>query len=216
MSHSFLVQLALLETLKKDDFKDEVDLFLPLLAVVISQEKLTEVNIENIQEGIEKLLGISPPLGAITVFIARAKTRHLLRKENGVFIANYKEIEVWKNGFDQKKSQVEMSLDIVKSDFKIYAESKLNVILSVYECDQILSKFIVDNLSDVASIYRFEKAKINNKIKNTNHVIASYISEIHRQRGAVLEHFERCAKGMILANYLCLADKLSSKKTFEN
>ena len=216
MSQSFLVQLALLETLKKDDFKDEIDLFLPLLAVVIFQEKLTEINVENIQEGIVKLLGITPPLGAISIFLARARTRALIKRENGVFIPNYTEIEIWKNGFDQKKEHVETSLDAVKNDFKIYADNRFGVKLDLEECDQILSKFIEDNISDVASIHRYERAKYNNKIKNSNHIISSYIGEIHKQRGDILEHFSRCAKGMILANYLCLADKVSSKKSFDN
>lgn len=216
LSNSFLVQLALLETLKKDDFNDEIDLFLPLIAVIISHEKLTEVNVNNLQIGINKLFGITPPLGAISTFLARAKTRNLLKKENGVFIPNVQIINEWKNGFDQKKEQVELSLSFVKEDFQNYAKSKFEVDLSLDECDQLLSKFIEDNLSDIATIHRFEKAKIANKVKNTNHVISSYIGEIYKQRGAILEHFSRCTKGMILANYLCLADKISPKKSYNN
>ncbi|MCO8041693.1 hypothetical protein OC498_02110 [Acinetobacter bohemicus] len=216
LSNSFLVQLALLETLKKDDFYDEIDLFLPLIAVIISHEKLTEVNVNNLQIGINKLFGITPPLGAISTFLARAKSRKLLKKENGVFIPDAQIINEWKNGFDQKKEQVELSLSFVKEDFKKYAKDKFSVDLSLDECDQLLSKFIEDNLSDIASIHRFEKAKIANKVKNTNHVISSYIGEIYKQRGALLEHFSRCAKGMILANYLCLADKISPKKSYDN
>ncbi|MEQ1248151.1 hypothetical protein ABLT93_13265 [Acinetobacter soli] len=216
MSNSFLVQLALLETLKKDDFNDEIDLFLPLIAVIISNEKLTEVNVNNLQIGINKLFGITPPLGAISTFLARAKTRNLLKKENGVFIPDVQIINEWKNGFDQKKEQVELSLNLVKEDFKKYAKDKFAVDLSLDECDQLLSKFIEDNLSDVASTHRFEKAQSGNKVKNTNHVVSSYIGEIYKQRGAILEHFSRCAKGMILANYLCLADKISSKKSYKN
>lgn len=216
LSNSFLVQLALLETLKKDDFNDEIDLFLPLIAVIISHEKLTEVNVNNLQIGINKLFGITPPLGAISTFLARAKTRNLLKKENGVFIPDVQIINEWKNGFDQKKEQVELSLSFVKEDFQNYAKSKFEVDLSLDECDQLLSKFIEDNLSDIATIHRFEKAKIANKVKNTNHVISSYIGEIYKQRGAILEHFSRCTKGMILANYLCLADKISPKKSYNN
>ena len=118
LSNSFLVQLALLETLKKDDFNDEIDLFLPLIAVIISHEKLTEVNVNNLQIGINKLFGITPPLGAISTFLARAKSRKLLKKENGVFIPDAQIINEWKNGFDQKKEQVELSLSFVKEDFK--------------------------------------------------------------------------------------------------
>lgn len=216
MSKSFLVQLALLETLKKDDFQDEIDLFLPLIAVVISQEKLTEVNVNNLQDGIKKLFGITPPLGAISTFISRAKTRKLLMRENGVFIPDSEAIVEWKNGFEQKKEQVELSLSFVKDDFQQYAKKKFEADLTIDECDQLLSKFIEDNLSDIASIHRFEKAQVNKKIKNTNHIISSYISEIYKQRGAVLEHFARCTKGMILANYLCLADKISAKKSYNN
>ncbi|MFH4351501.1 hypothetical protein WAJ70_20645, partial [Acinetobacter baumannii] len=92
-------------------------------------------------------------------------------KENGVFIPDAQIINEWKNGFDQKKEQVELSLSFVKEDFKKYAKDKFSVDLSLDECDQLLSKFIEDNLSDIASIHRFEKAKIANKVKNTNHVI---------------------------------------------
>lgn len=174
------------------------------------------MNVNNLQIGINKLFGITPPLGAISTFLARAKTRNLLKKENGVFIPDVQIINEWKNGFDQKKEQVELSLSFVKEDFQNYAKSKFEVDLSLDECDQLLSKFIEDNLSDIATIHRFEKAKIANKVKNTNHVISSYIGEIYKQRGAILEHFSRCTKGMILANYLCLADKISPKKSYNN
>lgn len=68
----------------------------------------------------------------------------------------------------------------------------------------------------MASQNRFEKSQIKSKIKNTDYVIASFVSHIHKGKTSALDHFSRIVKGMVLANYLCYADKVGNKKQYNS
>ncbi|WP_181945971.1 hypothetical protein, partial [Klebsiella pneumoniae] len=78
-----------------------------------------------------------------------------------------------------------------------------------------ITEFIEVNVSSVISHRAYQRMELADRIKNTNHVIASFISHIHRNQPGVLEHFSRCVKGMLLANYLFYADKATDKKSYK-
>jgi hypothetical protein len=211
-----LVQLALLESLKANEIKDEIDLFLPFIAVTLSELDRLEVTPEILQKKLTESFGFIPPISAIQVFMTRAKKRGLLNKENHVFIPNMEKVDVWKNGFHEKKDDISASLQILRQEFKEFSAQKFNKQLDDSECDSLIIKFIEKNISSVTDNQRFEKAELKDKIKNTDHVTASFISHIHKNKTSSLEHFSRFVKGMLLANYLCYADKVGQKKSYES
>lgn len=211
-----LIQLALLESFKADKFDDEIDLFLPFIAVTLSSLGELEFTPLMLQEELGKSFGFKPPISAIKVFITRAKKRKLVVRENNAFIPNTVEINKWKNGFEDKKDEAITSLEIIRKDFADFALEKFNKNLSSNECDTLIIEFIEKNISSVAENKNYEKNELNDKIKNTNHVTASFISYIYRNKNASLDHFARFVKGMLLANYLCFADKISTKKDYRS
>lgn len=77
-------------------------------------------------------------------------------------------------------------------------------------------QFVDKNISSVTDNKRFAKNELREKIKNTDHVTASFISHIHRNKTASLDHFARIVKGILLANYLCFADKIGQKKSYKS
>lgn len=214
--NSPLLQLALLESLKTNEVSDEIDLFLPFIAVTLSNLGKLEVSPELLQEELGKSFGFKPPISAIQVFITRAKKRRLLHRENHVFIPNIEVVDKWKNGFHEKKDEITVSLEILRRDFINFAMTKFNKELSADECDILIEQFINKNISSVTNNKHYEKNELREKIKNTDHVTASFISHIHKNKTASLEHFSRFVKGMLLANYLCFADKVSQKKNYNS
>ncbi|CAM3797419.1 hypothetical protein [Rheinheimera salexigens] len=214
--NSPLLQLALLESLKANKISDEIDLFLPFIAVTLSELGRLEVTAELLQEQLAKSFGFRPPLSAVQVFITRAKKRRLLHRENHAFIPNIEEVDKWKNGYHEKKDDITASLELLRIDFIDFAHSKFNKTLTSEECDLLIIQFIDKNISSVTDNKSYEKNVLREKIKNTDHVTASFISYIHKNKTASLEHFARFVKGMLLANYLCLADKVGQKKNYKS
>ncbi|MBB1440281.1 hypothetical protein H5202_16685 [Shewanella sp. SG41-4] len=214
--NSPLLQLALLESLKANEVSDEIDLFLPFIAVTLSDLGKLEISPELLQEELGRSFGFKPPISAIQVFITRARKRGLLHKENHVFIPNIEEVDKWKNGYHDKKDDITASLEILRRDFIDFAITKFDKKLSAEECDLLIEQFINKNISSVTDNKRYEKNELREKIKNTDHVTASFISHIHKNKTASLEHFSRFVKGMLLANYLCFADKVAHKKSYKS
>lgn len=212
--NSPLLHLALLETLKRDEIQDEIDLFLPFIAVTASEIEKPVINEKDIQEKLQKSFGFRPPLSAVKVLMARAKKRGLLIRENYAFIPVHDKIIEWKNGFENKKEDVEVSLASLKNEFISFTETHFGKVLSEDEAEKLITNFIEVNVSSVISERTYKRMELADKIKNTNHVIASFISHIHRNQPGVLEHFSRCVKGMLLANYLFYADKTTDKKSY--
>ncbi|MCD4485583.1 hypothetical protein LQR31_13985 [Chromobacterium vaccinii] len=212
---SHLINLALLETLKCEKFKDEIDLFLPFVAVTIQEIGKPTVEISDIQLKLSELFGFRPPLSAIKVLTSRAKNKGLLIRENHAFIPQAEKIKAWSNGYEKKKQDLEVSLDSLKKSLIEFSRDRFQKNLSLSEAEGLILKFIQDNVSATISRRAYEKAELDARIKNADHIIASFVGHIHRKEPYLLEHFSRCVKGMLLAEYLYFADKVTSKKNFE-
>lgn len=210
-----LVNLALLETLKTDKIQDEIDLFLPFVAVTICEIGKPIIETIDVQAKLSELFGFRPPISAIKVLMSRAKRRGLLVRENSAFIPIHEKVKEWSNGYEGKKEDLNVSLDRLKEALIQFTLDRFKKGLHFAEAEQLIFRFIEENVSAVISKRAYNKAELNDSIKNTGHIVASFISHIHRKEPLLLEHFGRCVKGMLLANYLFFADKINSKKSFE-
>ncbi len=209
-----LLHLALLETLKSDEIQDEIDLFLPFIAVTASEVGKQIINETDIQERLLQSFGFKPPMSAVKVLMTRAKNRGLLIKENHAFIPCHEKISEWKNGFEHKKEDVSISLNSLKREFITFTQDRFRKNITEDEAERLILRFIEINVSSVISERAYRLSELNDRIKNTDHLIASFISNIHRNQPILLEHFSRCVKGMLLANYLFYADKATNKKSY--
>lgn len=208
------MHLALLETLKSDEIQDEIDLFLPFIAVTASEVGKQVINETDIQERLLQSFGFKPPMSAVKVLMTRARKRGLLIKENHAFIPCHEKINDWKNGFEHKQEDVRISLNSLKVEFVNFTQEKFRKKITEDEAEKLILRFIEINVSSVISERAYRKSELNDTIKNTDHLIASFISNIHRSQPVLLEHFSRCVKGMLLANYLFYADKATTKKSY--
>ncbi|WP_273843766.1 hypothetical protein [Providencia rettgeri] len=209
-----LLHLALLETLKSDEIQDEIDLFLPFIAVTASEIDKQVINEIDIQERLLQSFGFRPPMSAIKVLMTRARKRGLLIKENHAFIPCHEKISEWKNGFEHKQEDVSISLNSLQKEFITFTKEKFGKNITEDEAEKLILRFIEINVSSVISERAFRRSELSDNIKNTDHLVASFISNIHRNQPVLLEHFSRCVKGMLLANYLFYADKVTNKKSY--
>lgn len=209
-----LLHLALLETLKADEIQDEIDLFLPFIAVTASEIGKQVIDEIDIQENLLNSFGFKPPIAAVRVLMTRAKNRGLLIKENNAFIPCHEKIIEWKNGYEHKQEDVSTSLRSLKQEFVNFTLEQFQKNLTMDDAEKFILRFIEQNVSSVLSERAYRKSELNATIKNSDHLIASFISYIHRSQPALLEHFSRCVKGMLLANYLFYADKVSDKQSY--
>lgn len=210
-----LINLALLEALKSEKFTDEIDLFLPFVAVTILELGMPTVQASDIQSKLAELFGFRPPISAVRVLMTRAKNKNILIRENHAYIPCAEKIHEWSNGYAKKKEDLEVSLGSLKKAFVEFTDERFQKDLTLPKAESLIFQFIEENVSATVSHRAYNKAELENSIKNTNHITASFISHIHKKEPSLLEHFGRCVKGMLLANYLYFADKRTTKKTFE-
>ncbi|MFJ1240927.1 hypothetical protein AB8P56_21495, partial [Yersinia enterocolitica] len=214
--NSPLLHLAMLETLKRDDIRDEIDLFLPFIAVTVSEIGKATITDIDVQERLLQSFGFKPPLSAIQVLMSRAKKRGMLKRENYAFIPIHEKVVEWKNGYEDKKLDLEVSLSSLKNEFINFTKDKFGKNISSEDSESLILSFIEENVSSVITERAYDKSLLNKEIKNTDHIIASFIGHIHRNMPTTLEHFSRCVKGMLLANYLFYADKAISKNSYSD
>lgn len=181
-----LINLALLEALKSEKFSDEVDLFLPFIAVTILELGMPTIQAQEVQSKLGELFGFRPPISAIRVLMTRAKNKKLLIKENHAYIPCAEKIHAWSNGYSKKKEDLEISLGSLKSAFSDFAHERFQKNLTHSEAEALVFQFIEENVSATVSRRAYSKAELENSIKNTNHITASFISHIHKKEPVLL------------------------------
>ena len=102
-----LINLALLEALKSEKFTDEIDLFLPFVAVTILELGMPTVQASDIQSKLAELFGFRPPISAVRVLMTRAKNKNILIRENHAYIPCAEKINELCNWYGKKKEERE-------------------------------------------------------------------------------------------------------------
>ncbi len=121
--NSALVNLALLESLKGNKVADEIDLFVPYLALAICSLEEDSFGIIEIKKCFDDLFSISPPEAALKVILTRAKKNGLVRLSNHQYFKVPEKLNLILEGTREKKKEVEISLSILISEFVNYSKS---------------------------------------------------------------------------------------------
>ncbi len=213
---STIVNLALLETLKANEFKDEIDLYIPFLAVTITNIKDIPFDISVVRRQLKNKFGFSPPEAVVKVLLSRAKKNKLVRVEKYQYLPITDNLKPYKDSYDKKKIELEESLADLTSDFSTYVKNKFDLVIESDRSEIMLLNFIKSNIVGLLSTI---KDKAGEEIKNPKHLVASYIANISRVNKPLFSMLEIVVKGMVLANYLLFADRNegdSKKKDFSN
>lgn len=211
-----LLNLALLESLKAKSYSDEIDLFIPFIAVTIAELGKATFTAEDVQEKLASLFGFKPPIAAIKALLSRCKKRGLVQIRNHTYIPNMAVVETYKDGFSDKRKEISVSLGRLNKAFISYSKEKFDKDIDEAEAELLVTRIIEKNTVNIFDKKRFDLDQIEEKIKNIDYFTASFIAHLHRNEKELFEDFNRIVKGLLLANYLCFADKTAHKKTYGN
>lgn len=208
---SALINLALLESLKARDFRDEIDLYIPFLANTILSVELPNFTPEDIAKEFKRIFGFRPPEAVLKVLLVRAKKRGLISEKNHFYSPVYPELQPYRESYDTNKIKMDASLAELIDEFKAYVD-KHSGDVTVDAEDQLLG-FLEKNISSLL-IYKKERKSKDNKTWRKDYITASFIAEISREKRSSWDSLQVVIKGVVLANYLLFADKKakSSKK----
>lgn len=209
-----LVNLAILETLKTNDCKDEIDLFIPYVAVSIAHLKEIPFSATDLKNQLKMEFGIDAPAAAIDVLMARAKKRDLLRIENHVYFPVSENIKPWSEQYAEGVDRVDESLGLVAKEFIEFSDSKYNKKISEDEAIDFIYDFLRENIGDSALI-SIDRREINSStIKNQKHLTASFIAHIYATKSELRPNFEMVTRAIMLAGYLGYANQIVAKSDY--
>jgi len=213
---NLLVNLALLESLKGTKRTDELDLYLPYIALTVCKIDKDSFDETDVKAKLIEAFNFAPPTAALQVLLTRAKRRGLIKLNNHKYFKVPEKLNKILEGAREKELEINRSLDSLFVSFSKYALDNFDQALNRAEADFFLYDFISKNISTFVGVLNGFKFTVESKIKNKDYLTACFIKNLHDDESTRLRDLDIVVKGTILANYLSYADKTSSKRTFEN
>lgn len=211
-----IVNLAILETLKSNDRKDEIDLFLPFAAISIARLEEVPFSAEQLQRQLLAEFGIDAPMSAVEVLIARARSRKLIFVENHAFFPDMISLKPWVDGFEGNVSEVNGSIKRVVGLFVDFAKEKYSKNLSEDDALDILYEYLQRNIGDSALISKGRLDFTGDDIKNRKHMTAAFIADLYSRKIDEWSDLEELVRAVMLASYLSYASQISGRQNYEN
>jgi hypothetical protein len=215
---SAIVNLALLESLKAHDFKDEIDLYIPFLANTILDIDVYPFSAAELAKQFKEKFGFKPPEAVINVLLVRAKKRKLVRVEHHLYIPVSESLTPYREKYERNRENLQIALNSVIDDLISFVENNFGKILEKTKAENLLLSFIEKNVSSLIN-RKSPKTRKTDEIKNEAHLIASYIASVSKSNSPCWEGIQIVLKGVVLANYLFFADKAASsaeKRKYSN
>lgn len=213
---SSLVNLALLESLKGNKVVDEIDLFVPYLALAVCSLDEDSFGIPEIKKSFNDQFSMSPPEAALKVILTRAKKNGLVRLSNHQYFKVPSELNPILERTRGKKKEVEISLSRLIEYFISYSKKQHSTDISDTEASNFLYGYIKNHVSEFAGALTGDFNGIETKIKNKEYLTACFIKNLYETKKELLSDLERIIKGVLLANYITYADKITAKTSFNN
>jgi len=215
-NHTPLINLALLETLKGENINDEIDLFIPYIALIVDEIDSESFKLLDVKHGLRERFGINPPESALKSILVRAKKKKVISQNYGVYFKNPEVIGRLVHDANHKRNEIEGSINKIIFNFQEFAFNIHNKELSLEECEVFLYTFLTEHMSTFVGLIGGKKEKLETKIKNSQFLTASYITNLYKEQQALSEDLMRVVKGMILSNYISYADKTTTKRHLDN
>jgi len=215
-NNSPLVNLSLLECLKGEKYRDELDLYMPFLANILIELGTDVIDKELLQATFQDKFKINIPLTALNSILVRAKKNNFLRKKNGCLFIQHDVIKQISDQNKSKKEEIQQSVNLISESFIDFAKLHFDQTLDFEFAESSLYDFIRANISIFADSIGKDKPQKKAKIKNKDYLMAMFIKYIHDEKKSLIPEISKIVKGTLLANYLTFADKTVQKKKFTN
>jgi len=100
--------------------------------------------------------------------------------------------------------------------FKEYSKAGHSVDISDKEASNFLYDYVRNHISEFVGALSGGFNGVETKIKNSEYLTACFIKNLYEENKDRLGDLERIIKGVLLANYITYADKITTKTSFSN
>lgn len=216
MYNSPLENLSLLESLQGAKRADELDIYIPYIASVLDEMSSDVVDKNELQQRLNEKFNIVTPMGAITSLLVRAKNQGLVFKDNKQFFIVKDEINKLLSEVDKKKNEIEHSINSIVDEYLKYCKAEFSREPSRESAEDSIYKFIRTNISIFSGNISQGELSEYGKDSSNEYRVASFIKHVNQNIKSLIPDVTRIVKGTLLANYLTIVDKSSTKNKFEN
>lgn len=216
MYNSPLENLSLLESLQGAKRADELDIYMPYIASVIDEMSSDVVDKSELQHRLNEKFNIITPMGAITSLLIRAKKQGIVFRNNKQFFIIKDEVNKLLSEVEAKKNQITRSINLIVDEYIKYCKTEFNTTLSRENAEDSIYKFIRVNISIFSTNMSQNELSESGKDYNSDYRVASFIRHINQNTKSLIPEITRIVKGTLLANYLTIVDKSSTRNKFNN
>ncbi|MGL6315679.1 hypothetical protein [Vibrio sp. WXL103] len=216
MYNSPLENLSLLESLQGAKRADELDIYIPYIASVFDEMSSDIVDKNELQQRLNEKFNIVTPMGAITSLLVRAKKRGLVFRDNKKFFIANDKVSTLLSEVESKKKEIEQSINSIVDNYLKYCKTEFEIEPSRQSAEDSIYNFIRTNISIFSSNISEGKLNESGKDLSNEYRVASFIKHINQNIKSLIPDVTKIVKGTLLANYLTIVDKSSTKNKFDN
>ncbi len=212
-SNTPLINLSILESLKRNSHKDEIDLIVPYVVLAIDEISTESFEPNELKKILEQKFGFNPPSSAFDVVMTRVVTRKFLSRKNKLLFKNDEKISAVLEKNRETLKEVSLSLKQLVNEFVLFSRENFDVQITEESAELFLFKFINEFISIFAvSLQNGTYELGNKKIKNESYLTSVFIKHLYEYKIDTIKHLEKIVKGALLANYITLADTNASRQ----
>lgn len=215
MENSPLENLSLLESLQGAKRADELDIYIPFIASMLDEMQTEIVDKAELQEKLNQKFNIVTPIGAIDSLLVRAKKQDLLFKENRQYFIKMDKVREVLADVQGKRSDIEHSVNRVVDSYLEFCKTEFEKSITRIDAESEIYHFIRKNISIFSGNITKNELSEDNYHKSDVKV-ASFIKHINTNKKSLIPDITKIVKGTLLANYLTIVDKSSTKRKFNN
>ncbi|MGK0326476.1 MAG: hypothetical protein ACJA1D_001829 [Polaribacter sp.] len=216
-SNTPLINLAILESLKRKANTDEIDLIIPYAILALNEIEGDSFDPLILKDLLKENFGFNPPPSAFDVILTRILKRGYAIRKNKLFFKVSDKISPLIDKNRDVKKEVTISITKLINDFCSFTKNKHDIELSTHDAEILFFDFINKHISIFVVTLENGKYDIEDKkIKNREYLTSTFIKNIYEDKTESIKHLETIVKGALLANYITLADTTASKKKLKN
>jgi hypothetical protein len=212
-----LINLAILESLKRKADSDEIDLIIPYVILALNEIEGESFDPNNLKELLKEKFGFNPPPSAFDVILTRVVKRGYVSRKNKLLFKSPDKISPIIERNRNVKKDVTISITQLVNDFCDFTINTHQIELSQDDAEIMLFDFINKHISIfVVSLENGLYEKTDKKIQNKEYLTSTFIRNLYEKKTDSIKHLETIVKGALLANYITLADTTASKNKLKN
>lgn len=206
-----ILNVALLDTFKKDGDFDYIDCFLPILSHVLQMDNSVKIEVHKVRDLLWAEMKIQFPEASVSSVLKRAVKRNMLEKKFGNYLKVDGTLSEYAEKYRVNKKQIERDQVEIAAHFIKYAKEVFSRDITSEVFFDIFFNFLKENLLDILGP-SYEPNIQGKSANNDNYLISCFFKNVWKKDVGFPPAIERNIKGFLLSNYLSTASHGLSEK----